>query len=75
MKYGFENPQCHPDVIEKRLNTMMAKYGALVSPLAREMTRERSADLNIKGRITLMERYGVDNAGKLEGNSDKKRKH
>lgn len=56
---------------QKRLNTMFEKYGAFVSPKTREASRDRAADLNIKGRITVKQKYGVDNVGQLPGHADK----
>jgi hypothetical protein len=40
---------------------MVSKYGAKASPKTVESARSRAADLNVKSRITMNDRYGVDN--------------
>ena len=70
-KYGVENPAHIPGSQKKRLLTLEEKYGARVSPLAREKAKERSANLNKKGRQTLKAKYGVDNPGQLNGHREK----
>jgi hypothetical protein len=69
--YGVTNSMQIPDVLEKRNNTMILKYGALVSDLTRQKARERSADLNIKGKLTIKEKYNVDNSGQLPDHGTK----
>lgn len=69
--YGGPSPSSDPKTHEKRINTMIEKYGAKVSDTARESIRSRAKDLNIKGRKTLKEKYGVDNPGQLPGHSEK----
>lgn len=59
---------------QKRKETMMSKYGALVSPKTIERARARSEMLQVKGRKTLLEMYGVDNPAKLEAVKESKRR-
>jgi len=54
-----------------RLSTMKEKYGALVSPKARQKTRERADNLNKKGRETIFRKYGVINAGQMPNHGEK----
>jgi len=70
-KYGVDNPALSEEFQAKRVAAMYEKYGSGASPKARDLARSRSEQLNSKGRITLQERYGVSNAGKLPGNKDK----
>jgi hypothetical protein len=70
-KYGVENPQQNKEIREKTKQTMMTQYGGLVSQKHRESSRNRAAHLNTKGRETLMEKYGVVNAGQLPGHSER----
>jgi hypothetical protein len=70
-KYGVESVAQIPGVIEKRHATLIKKYGSLVSPKTRESASNRSKDLQIKGRKTLFERYGVENPGQLPDHKDK----
>ena len=64
-KYGSENPMQSNQCKQKRLDTMIEKYGSYVSDKAREATRKRACDLNKKGRETLKKRHGVDNPGQM----------
>ena len=70
-RYGVSNIRNMPGSKEKRNSTMMDKYGALVSDKAREATRNRSDNLNLKGRETLMKNYGVTNPGQISDHGDK----
>ena len=63
--YGVDNVRNIPGAKEKRNNTMTEKYGSLVSDVTRQKAKERSADLQIKGKKTLSERYGVDNPSQI----------
>ncbi|NJO61052.1 MAG: hypothetical protein HC836_23160 [Richelia sp. RM2_1_2] len=70
-KYGVENPAYSPASQKKRLKTLEEKYGAKSSPLAREKAKNRSVDLNRKGRQTLREKYGVENPAQLTDHREK----
>ena len=70
-KYGTENPFSLPEIINKRHNTMMDKYGMLVSPKAAAGAKDRAENLNAKGRKTLLAKYGVDNPSKLDDHNSK----
>ena len=68
--YGL-NSITDPALKQKRLSTMLEKYGAFVSPKTREKARERSPNLNSKGRETILERYGVSNPGMIDDHAIK----
>ena len=70
-RYGVENPAQLSEIQDKRLNTMFETYGAFVSPIALAATTARAADMNAKGKITLKERYNVENPGQLPDHYDK----
>jgi hypothetical protein len=70
-RYGVSNPAHVDSMQEKRINTNIEKYGSKVSMKTKDAARSRSSEFNSKGRKTLRERYGVENAGQLEGHSDK----
>lgn len=70
-KYGVDNPGKRKETHEKRLATMVERYGAKVSPNARESTKQRSDELNRKGRETLSERHGVKNPAQLKDHGEK----
>ena len=56
----------------KRKSTLKEKYnGNLVSEKTKELARSRSAELNIKGRISLKEKYGVENPSQLTDHKEK----
>lgn len=60
------SPRCKTlHSMPKRDLTFQTKYGAKVSPLHRQKARERSPNLQVKGRATVMERYGVTNVSKI----------
>jgi len=78
------------DVLEKRDNTMMDKYGvkyALSAPDIREKIKHtclerygvessnQSAEVKEKMKQTMLDRYGVDNSSKSEDVKKKKRKN
>ena len=73
-KYGYENPGQNPNSIIKRQATMMAKYGQLASPQAIESARARAEQLNIKGRRTIQEKYGVSHPSQITGHYEKLKK-
>jgi hypothetical protein len=56
---------------QKRIDTCLKKYGTKVSTNTINSARERSSELNRKGRATLQERYGVANPGQLDDHWDK----
>lgn len=64
-RYGVSNPNQNPEVLAKRKETLLSRYGALVSPATRESARQRSRELNRKGRETFKNRYGVANPSQL----------
>ena len=64
-KYGVENIRHIAGANDRRNQTMKEKYGGLTSQLSKDRARERSADLNSKGKLTLKEKYGINNAGQL----------
>jgi hypothetical protein len=69
-KFGSESLM-DPALKEQRLKTMLEKYGGLVSEKTRLSARERSGELNIKGRLTLQDRYGVSNPGQMADHYEK----
>lgn len=64
-KYGVDNIRNIAGAEEKRKDTMLKKYNGLVSLATRKAANNRASELNIKGRKTLKERYGVINPGQL----------
>lgn len=64
-KYGVDSVSKIPGINERKKTTLLNKYGALQSPKAIESARSRSNSLNVKGKKTLKDRYGVDNPGQL----------
>lgn len=70
-KYGVENPMQSKEVSEKSLSTKIEKYGRAASPKQIESARQRSANLNEKGRKTILEKYGVINPSQIEGHNEK----
>lgn len=69
-RYGVECAAHIPGMNERRNQTMMDRYGALISPRSHQAIISRIDNLNAKGRQTLMERYGVVNAGQLPGHGE-----
>lgn len=57
----------------KSVATKVRKYGSGASPLTREKARQRSEELNMKGRQTLLDRHGVSNPGQMKTHTDKVR--
>lgn len=72
-RHGVDNPAKLDSTKEKRKNTMLERYGALVSEKSRESARSRAGNLNTLGKETLMKRYGVDNPAKIEGHYQRSR--
>jgi predicted nucleic acid-binding Zn ribbon protein len=70
-RYGVDNIRNIPGIIDKSKDTMLQKYGSLVSDKAREKIKSRVENLNTKGRKTLKEKYGVDNPGQLPTHREK----
>jgi predicted nucleic acid-binding Zn ribbon protein len=70
-RYGVDNVRKIPGMGDRIKNTMLEKYGALVSDKSRESARSRASDLNKRGRETLKAKYGVDNPGQLPDHGDK----
>lgn len=70
-RYGVDNPRNIEGMDDRIKNTMMDKYGALVSPKSLTSIKNRTADLQVKGKQTLLDRYGVDNPSKLPDHNDK----
>jgi len=66
-KYGVDNIRNIPGANEKRMNTMLEKYGSSVSDKTRILAKQRAPELNAKGRKTLKEKYNVSNAGQIPG--------
>ena len=60
-----------PLTYQKAINTKLQKYGAKVSPRHRESAKNRSNQLNKKGRETLYKKYGVFNPGQLPDHTSK----
>jgi len=70
-KYGVDQVAKIPGVKQRRLATMQQKYGALVSPRTRQAAQQRSEQLQVLGRATLMARHGVSNPGQLPDHAAK----
>lgn len=66
-KYGVDNMRNIAGAEERRKDTMVSKYGALVSPATRNGAIQRAESLNEKGRDTMLKKYGVENASQIEG--------
>lgn len=66
-----QDPERKSNIQKKRLATNMKKYGSKVSPLTRKKAKERSSALIMKGRETLMTKYGVSNPGQLPNHTKK----
>ena len=72
-KYGVTNIRNIAGVELKRKETMQRKYGGLVSDLTRQKAKDRSNELNAKGRITINNKYGVKNVSQLSSVKEKKK--
>lgn len=70
-RYGVSNVNKLKEIHDKRLKTMVEKYGAKVSDKTRESARSRTDNLNIKGRQTLKEKYGINNPGQMKDHANK----
>lgn len=70
-RYGVDNPALIPKSQTKRINTIIEKYGSKVSETTRESARERAHKLNAKAKITIKNKYGIDNVSQLPDHSDK----
>lgn len=70
-KYGVDNIRLIDGAEQKRKKTLQEKYNDLVSPLTKQKSKERANELNVKGRITLKEKYGVSNPGQLSDHREK----
>lgn len=66
-KFGVDNAAKNADIQLKRISTLEEKYGSKVSPKTRSAAKDRSAELNKKGRETLKKKYNVDNPGQIPG--------
>ena len=67
----IDNPNWENALQDKRRATMLEKYGSLVSDKHRTAAKERSANLNTKGRETLLRCHGVANPGQLPMHREK----
>ena len=70
-KYGVDNIRKIDGAENRRKESMIRKYGALVSAVTRQKAKERSGDLQTKGRKTLTENYGVMNPSQLADHREK----
>lgn len=70
-KYSVDNISQIPGGQDKRINTMIEKYGAKVSPKAHKNMLKNGSRLNDIGRKSLFEKYGVDNPGQIPGHADR----
>lgn len=70
-KYGVENIRHVPGAETKRKDTMVEKYGMLVSPRTIEKAKSRAPQLQKKGKATLLKKYGVENPGQLPDHRQK----
>lgn len=73
-KYGTENPQSNLEVIAKRINTLKEKYGRGVSDKSLEKIKERTSEFIRKGKITIKEKYNVNNSINIPGVLEKRHK-
>jgi hypothetical protein len=71
-RYGVDNANKSSTVITKRNQTLMNKYGALVSPRTRESAQARAADMYQKSKNTIRNKYGVDHVSQIPGVQAKK---
>jgi hypothetical protein len=69
--YGVENIRNIPGAETKRKDTMINKYGMLVSPKTVKKAKDRAPALQQKGKATLLKRYGVENPGQLPDHRNK----
>jgi hypothetical protein len=68
------NPEIMSQLHKKRIQTLEEKYGAKVSPVARQAAKNRAKLLNEKGKRTLKQKYSVDNPGQLPNHTEKCKK-
>jgi hypothetical protein len=75
-RYGVDNVAKLQSTHDKRLVTMIERYGAKVSPLARRKASERLSNPELQEKIkrTFQYRYGVDNASQINGHGDRCKK-
>lgn len=74
-KYGVASTAHIPGTIEKGLETKIKKYGSVLSSSHRKKLSELAAtNLNVIGRKTLKEKYGVENPGQLLDHREKCKK-
>ena len=73
-KYGVSNAMQLDSSKQKRINTMIEKYGGKVSDKTRLLSSKRSSELNTKGRETLKSKYGITNPGQLPTHREKSKK-
>lgn len=70
-KYGVENPQQSAEFVKKRLDTMIELHGSKVSELTRNAAKQRASEFNRKAKLTLKEKYNVDNPSQILGHKEK----
>lgn len=73
-RYGEENPQSNPMISSKRVNTLKTKYGRGISDKSLEKIKERASNFIHKSKITIKEKYGVDNSIQIPGIIEKRSK-
>jgi len=64
-RYGVKNASQLASTQQKIATTKLTKYGSGQSEIGRQKARDRSTELNIKGRETIRSRYGVINVSQL----------
>lgn len=70
-RYGVRNHMMDTEFSNKALETKKLHYGKGNSPLAIQKAVARCPELNRKGRITIQEKFGVNNPSQIPGHSDK----
>lgn len=58
--------QSNPSIRKKRNNTMIQKYGSLVSSITREKAKQRAIELNKNNKKIFQEKYNVINPSQLQ---------
>lgn len=66
LKYGVENPTKNKTVQEKRINTMIKKYGDKISPKHKKILSLSKTKAYETRSIFLQQNYGVDNISSLD---------
>lgn len=70
-RHGVTNSAHVPGVNDRRRQSMLQKYGSLITDKHVSKLPETAIRLNKKGRETIKTRYGVENSGQIPGHAEK----